>query len=365
MQDPLKSWLEHSGAFNPALPQHWVLLGVAEFILLLTLMTIAFALVTIYLRLQYNRRDRYSQALHRKWDKDILDVLSGDQNLADFRMLVESGQELDFIRFLAPFAYRLRGSDLDVLSELAQQYLGHVEQQLQHKRPGVRIWAINILGLFGMPARENSIAALLTDATPAVAMFAASTLLSHQRVQFVVKILEQMHRFNKWNIQALADLLVRTGPKAIPLMKNVYLDIRQPARTRVVVAEALTRCNAFSALDSALMVLGSETNRDVLVATLHLLGHISQGHPIKSIRMLCSSSDEILKITALRTLRQLAVQSDVPVFRAALTDANTWMVRQAAMALRDLGDLATLQAIASQSSHPRCMLARQILAEST
>ncbi len=363
MKDPVRSWLEHYGAFNPALPQHWVLLGVTESILLLTLMTIAFAFMAIYLRLVHNRRERYWQALHSKWDKDILNVLSGDRSIADFLMLVESGQELDFIRFLAPFAYRLRGSDLDILAQLAQPHLAHVEQQLKHKSPGVRIWAINIFGLFGMPAQEDSIAAMLTDHSPAVAMFAASTLLSHQRTGFVMPIIGQMHRFNKWNIHALADLLVRSGPKAIPMMQNVYLDIRQEPRTRVVVAEALARCNAFSSLNAALLVLGSETNRDVLVATMHLIAHISQGRHIESIRLLCNSTDEVLKITALRTLRALAVPADVPVFRKALEDTNTWVVRQAATALRDLGDLGTLQAIAAQIAHPRCMLARQILAE--
>ena len=244
MRDPVRRWLEHFGAFNPALEQHWVLLGVTDAILLLTLMTLVFALMALYLRLQHNRRDRYWQALNRKWDADILNVLSGDRPMADFRQLVEDGQELDFIRFLAPFAYRLRGSDLDVLSQLAEPHLGHVERQLKHKSPGVRIWAINILGLFGMPAREDSIAAMLTDASPAVAMFAASTLLSHQRIDFLLKVIDQIHRFNKWNIHALADLLVRSGPKAVSIMTNVYLDTRRPVRTRVVVAEALGRCNA-------------------------------------------------------------------------------------------------------------------------
>jgi hypothetical protein len=363
MRDPLASWLEQYGAYNPALPGHRVLLILTDSILLLTLMTIVFALMAIYLRLQYNRRERYWQNLNRKWDRDILDVLSGDQGVDDFLMLVENGQELDFIRFLAPYAYRLRGSDLDILSQLAQPHLLHVEKQLHHRSPGVRIWAVNIMGLFGMPAKEDSIAALLTDPSPAVAMFAASTLLSQQRVQFVVPVIGQLHRFNKWNIHALADLLVRSGPKAIPIMKNVYLDVRQSPRTRIVMAEALGRCNAFSALSSALLVLGSETNRDILVATMHLLAHISQGRHIEAIRSLCASSDEVLKITALRTLRSLAAKSDLPVFRKALEDNNSWVARQAALALRELGDMETLQKIAAQDSHPRCMLARQLLAE--
>lgn len=363
MNDPFRLLLEHYGAFDPANQSHWVLLYVSESILAFTLLTMVFALLAIGLRLQHNRHERHWQALHNKWDTDVLDVLSGDKSTADFRRLVEPGQELDFVRFLAPYAYRLRGSDLDILAQLAHQYLPHVVKRLAHKSAGVRIWAINVLSLFGMPAYEGDVASMLDDKSPAVAMFAASTLLSHQRIQYIDPILNQFGRFEKWNVNALADLLVRMGPKAVPVLEQVYIDTSRPVRTRVVVAEALTRCNAYSALNGALLVLGSETNQDILVATLHLIGSISQGRHLDSVRALCTSKDDVLRVNALRTLRQLGMQSDLPVFRAAMTDANPWVVRHAALALCDLGDRASLQAIADDAQHPRTILAQQILAE--
>ncbi|HTQ99508.1 MAG TPA: HEAT repeat domain-containing protein, partial [Candidatus Acidoferrum sp.] len=333
-------------------------------IVVLTLMTIVFALLAIHLRFQHNRRDRGWQALRTRWDADILDVLSGDRGIDEFRRQVLPAQELDFIRFLAPYAYRLRGSDLDILAQLARHYLAHVEPMLAHRSPGVRIWAVNVLGLFGMPEKETVIASMLSDESPAVAMFAAGTLLSHQRTEFIDRIFDEFHRFHKWNTNALANLLVRAGPKAISSLERVYLDEKRPARTRVIAAEALGRCNAYSALNAALLVLGNENDVDILVATLHLLAHISQGRHIDAIRRICNSPNDVLRITAVRTLRTLGAHADLPAFRKAFTDVNPWVARHAALALRELGDNATLQTAADDEANPRCMMARQILAGS-
>lgn len=362
MTDPLRQFFERYGAFDPAQPGHWLLLVLIDSILVLTLFTALFGLMAMLLRLQYNQHQRKWQRLHQKWDRDLLDVLSGETSAEDFRMLVEKGQELDFVRFLAPYGYRLRGGDLERLGELARRYLPFVVERLQHNSPGVRLWAINVLDLFGMPAHEEAVARSLSDKSPAVAMFAATTLLSHQCIHHIERIIDQLPRFEKWNINALANLLVRAGPGVQPLLQDVYLDRQRPVRTRVIAAEALGRGNAYQALNAALLTLGSEDNQDILVATLHLLACISQGREIEAVRALCRSSNNVLRINAMNTMRQLAVPADLPLFRQALEDSSPWVARHAALALRDLGDTETLRSVADNAKHPRAAVARYVLA---
>ena len=81
------------------------------------------------------------EALHALWDADILNVLSGDMKPVEFRKLIKPEHELNFVRFLSHYGWRLRGSDLDVLKELVRHYMPHVARQLQHKEAGVRAWA--------------------------------------------------------------------------------------------------------------------------------------------------------------------------------------------------------------------------------
>lgn len=362
MTDPIRQFFERYGAFDPAESGHWLLLVLIDSIIVLTLFTIIFAVAAMLLRLQYNRHERKWQHLHRKWDRDLLEVLGGEASAEDFRLLVEKGQELDFVRFLAPYGYRLRGSDLERLATLARRYLPFVVERLQHPSPGVRLWAINVLDLFGMPAYEEAVASRLSDKSPAVAMFAATTLLSHQCIHYIEQIIDQLPRFDKWNINALASLLVRAGPAVQALLQEVYMDSRRPMRTRVIAAEALGRGNAYQALNAALLTLGSENNQDILVATLHLLACISQGNENDAVRALCRSPNDVLRINAMNTLRQLAKPIDLPLFHRGLEDSNPWVARHAAMALRDLGDTDTLRKVADDAQHPRAAVARYVLA---
>lgn len=362
MHQALLQWLAQHGAFDASQKIDWLLLAVCYSIVLLTLMTLCFALIAICLRISHYARERKWQALKTRWEASILDVLCGDQKASDYHALIDAGRELDFLRFLTPYAYRLRGTDLQILSELARPFLPLLEKRLEHRNPGVRAWALNALGLFGMPQHEESIARMLTDSSPAVVMVAADILLSHEKISYIPTIFESFHHFQKWNTNALANLLVRAGSKAIPVLEKLYVDETQPARTRIIAAEALGLCNAYSSIDSALLLLGSETDRDVLVATLNLLSHISHGRYIDSIRILCKSSDDVLRIAAMRTLRSLATHGDIGIFRRGLTDTNPWVARHAAMALHDLGDIKTLTDTAEDPLHPRSTMAQQILA---
>lgn len=362
MIDPVRSFFEHFDAYDVSVAEQRLLLFISDGILMLTLLSLVFALLAIMLRVQNMRHERRWQRLHEKWDTPLLDVLCGAGSSDEFLKLVGKGEELDFVRFLAPYGYRLRGSDLDILATLARHFLPFVIRRLQHSSPGVRVWAINVIDLFGMPACEKEVALRLDDSSPVVAMFAASTLMGHQRIQYIDKVIDQLSRFGNWNVNALASLLVRAGPAATGLIETVYIDRSRPLRTRIIAARALGNSNAYTALDSALLMLGSENDQDLLVATLHLLGRISQGRQIDSVRALCRSSNDVLRTNAMNTLRQLAIADDKPLFIKALQDPNPWVARQAAFALRDLGEIGTLQQIAADPDHPQTTLARYVLA---
>lgn len=363
MWDPVRAFLEQRQAFDAGSAEHWVLLVLSDSILVLTLLTLLFAALAITLRIQHDRHNKLWQRLQGRWDGEILDVLGGDKSTGELGSRVEKGQELNFVRFLASYAYRLRGSDLDVLATLAKPYLPFVLDRTRHKSPGVRIWAINVLGLLGMPQYEATIAAMLEDKNPAVAMFAATTLLSHKCVPYIEPILKQFPRFEKWNVNALANLLVKIGPSVVPMLMKIYADPQSPIQTRVVIAEALGRCGAYAAADAGVRVLATEQSRDLLVATLHMLGNVGMDEHREQIRRCCSAPDDVLRINAIQTLRKIGTAQDVPLFRRSLeNDSNVWVARQAALALKQFGDIAMLQAIAGNDHHPRSVLTRQVLA---
>jgi HEAT repeat protein len=148
------------------------------------------------------------------------------------------------------------------------------------------------------------------------------------------------------------------------MLMDIYADPASPLQTRIVIAEALGRCGAYAAADTGVRVLATESHRDLLVATLHLLGNVGMERHTAQIRLCCGAQDDVLRINAMQALRKLGGEQDLPLFRQMLEkDSNVWVARHAALALKQFGDLTTLQAIATNLQHPRSALTRQILTQ--
>ncbi|MEX2130762.1 MAG: HEAT repeat domain-containing protein [Pseudohongiellaceae bacterium] len=357
----MPSLYEQFLSYNPDSSEYRFLVTLSLSVLVLFGLSLLFAVIAMSLRLHNFRQEKLWQNLYQLWNRDMLEVLSGDTSPTEFRKLVAPHQELNFIRFLAPYVWRLRGSDLNTLSSLGLPYLPHVVNMLQHREIGVRLWAVNIISQFGMPQYEATILKAFQDESPVVAMFAANALLRLGHARYVVPVLDQFHRFDKWGINSMATLLSSVGHEAIPLLRQIYLDpVREP-RTRVVAAEVLNRFCDYGVADDAAALLDSTGRLDLLIATLRLLSTVGQEKHRAAVHPLCSSSNDAIRVNAVRTLRQLCIADDLPLFIAALDDSSPWVARQAARALKLLGDTATLERMSS-GQHPRAMLASQILA---
>src|SRR5690554_5178732 len=97
-------------------------------LVVLTVMALSlmFAVLSMLLRLRGYYTQRMWRRLQTLWDGDILKVLCGDSSQSGYLALVSPGQEIHFMRFLAPYAWRLRESDAAILSSLAGHHLHHV-----------------------------------------------------------------------------------------------------------------------------------------------------------------------------------------------------------------------------------------------
>ncbi|HEY0963768.1 MAG TPA: HEAT repeat domain-containing protein [Pseudomonadales bacterium] len=358
----MEYFFEQYAGFAPDTFEHRLLLMLSDSVVALLLLTLIFALLALWMRWQHDRHDRRWRGLHALWDSDILNVLSGDMPPAEFHRRIAPQQELDFIRFLAPYGWRLRGSDLDTLKQLALDYMPHVARQLQHNEPGVRAWAVNVISLFGMPKYERDIVAALDDESAVVVMFAASTLLAQRRVHYVAPVLDQMQRFDKWNVNSAASLLAAMGPDAIPVLERIYLDPQRTTRPRVVAALALANFSDYAVADAAAALLPGCDDVELAVATLRLLSKVGQPHHAPYLKKLCESPVEALRIHALRTLRALCTREDRAFLRHMLDDPSPWVARQAIRALDAVGATDLLEDIV-RSGHPRALLARQALGE--
>lgn len=325
-------------------------------------MSAFFALLTLFLRYQNNRRDALWQSLHELWDNDILMVLSGDMSVADFQKRIPRKQELNFIKYLTPYAWRLAGSDLNILSALANPYLPRVLKQLKHHNPEIRAWAISALSHFGMPKHVSTVMPHLRDPSSVVAMSAANALLQQRKVYYIEPVLKYFHRFDQWNIASLTSLITNCGTHAIPVLERIYLDRSKTVRTRIVAAEALSQLNDFDIADKAAELLDTETDQEMIAASLRLLAVVGQTSHRDIVNKLCQSDNDVIRVNAMKTLRNISVAEDIPVFRHGLVDPSPWVAVQSARGLHELGDDEFLRALIAKG-HSRARLAQQVLGE--
>ncbi|MEY4642479.1 MAG: hypothetical protein RLZZ227_2473 [Pseudomonadota bacterium] len=358
----MKYLYEQYLGFDKTSFEHQTLFFLGTSVVVLFLLALCFALFALLLRRGHNQRELLWKRLHELWDKDILNVLSGDMSPAEFLKLVRHEDELDFVRYLMPYGWRLRGSDLVTLKSLALHYLPHVAPRLQARDAGVRIWAMNVISVFGMPEYEQAAFAALQDKSPAVAMAAATALLAQKHVSYIPRVMDHFHRFDKWNLHKLASLLSGMGPDAIPLLENIYLDPARPVRTRIIAAQALINYADYPVADSAADQLGTDQDPELIVATLRLLREVGQQYHSVAVRAICNAPLEFLRVNALRTLRALCTSEDYAIFLRALDDPSPWVARQAVYGMKDLGGHAALEQLV-RDGHPRAALVRQILAE--
>jgi HEAT repeat protein len=340
--------------------ENQILIALDVSIVILLFMSISFALLVIFLRIKNSFHEKTWAHLHKLWNVAVLEVLSGDLSADEFRRLIPQKHQLNFVRFLASYAYRLRGSDLKILSELAKPYLPHVIDQFKHRNSGVRAWAVNTINLLGMPQYENVIEKALDDKSPKVAMFAASALLKTQKLVYVEQILKSFHRFQHWNLNSLISLLSKIGSDAIPISRIVYLDRNENLRTRIVAAEVLKKLKDYAIADDVVEILDKETDRELLAASLRLISQVGQQKHRPIVLKLGKSPDDVIRINAVKALRQLCIDEDKTVFQQAIDDPSPWVAIQAAWGLKELGDLSFLNEMVA-NKHRRARLALQVM----
>ena len=157
-------------------------------------------------------------------------------------------------------------------------------------------------------------------------------------------------------------MLAAVGPGVTPALRETFSDLDKPPRVRAVAAEALQELSDFAAADFAALVLETETDRDLIAASLRLLGRVGRPEHLASIRALCTSSDFVIRAHAVSALGRIGEEEDIQPLRQAFEDPSQWVAIHTAWGLKEAGCVKVLREIA-ESEHPRADLAREILTE--
>lgn len=338
------------------------LILVAVACVLLLLVTFVFALATVWLRYRNVRKERRWERLEAAWQPRILAVLDGQEPPEHVWTAVDPADQLYFIDYLVRFAQRLRGEERKLLSRLADPYLDTVAAKVGRGDGERRARAVQTLSILDLDTYATVVIGALDDPSPLVAMVAARALAGEGQPAFAPHILKRLHRFEGWDTAFLASMLASMGPDVAPHLVAVLGDDGQPPRVRSIAADALRRLNHLPAADTAVRVLESASDTELLTACLGLIARVGRPENVKAVRGLIDHPQMPVRAAAATALGQLGGQQDLGLLLLSLDDASVWVAMHAARALRAAGAESMLRSTA-MSQHPRAEVAREALEE--
>jgi HEAT repeat protein len=332
-------------------------------IVVLVACAVGFALIAGVLRHHNRRKEREWLVREEMWELPLLDVLSGSAPPTALWALVAEGEELYFVDYLLRYARRMRGSTRHVLTELARPYLAPVAERMRGGDPERRARAVETVALLGFGRYTAEVVEALGDPSPLVSMIAARNIARHQRPEHVPLLLEHAVRLSDWSPRQLSAVLASMGPESIPALRLALVDPLLTPAVRAAAADALRHLHDPGAVDAAIIVLSSATDRDVVAAALRIVGELGQPEDARRVRPLCCSPDPVIRSAAIQALTTTGAAEDHEMLRRSLDDESGWVAIQAARALKRTGSAATLRELAHEEE-PRSSLARQVLLES-
>jgi len=342
-------------------PAAGALFVLAATVLLLFLLAVAFAVLVLALRLRNAREARRLGRLEERWKPLLLEVFANEASVADLLASVAPGEQIHFTELVLRYWRQLRGRERLALGELARPHLSLFAARARHRREHQRARAVQVLGTLGLPHYEGEVLAALDDPSPLVAMVAARSLTRTGRLEYLDPVLGRLARFAGWRRTYLAGMLARTGSDAAPALRAVLANPEQELAVRVVAADALLQLSDPASAEVAAEIARTESNRDLLVSCLRLLGKVGTGIHRSAALGLVASPEFAVRSQAMRALGVLGRPEDQPILEEGLEDPSPWVALEAARGLGALGETGTLQALA-RGDGPRASLAREVLA---
>lgn len=329
---------------------------------LFLLLALLFAIVAAVTHVRARRASRRARRRRARWTQGLLDLLAGDATPEALLDQVPPAQERRFLTFLVPFAATYEGRAQEQIVQLAAPLLSCLDDDLTHRRPGVRARAVQLFGLLGDASARGVLRRRLTDPSLLVTFTAFRWLSRRGTAADADRLLAQLDRLSRIDDRVLSSSLVHLGPAAAAPLRTALTDDAQSTTVRVVCAEALRWMGDGTTADLAAHLLAHEPPPELAAALLRLLRRVGRPEHALRVRPYCHSAVPFVRIHAARALGHIGdPDRDRTRLRRLVTGAaSRWVAFNAAQSLNELGETTPLHHL-TQTAHPRAALAECVL----
>ena len=313
----------------------------------LVVLVVALTAVLFRLRLRNRKRERRWSELEERWEPLLLEILHGDGSPDSLWSSVGDEDVPFFLRFLTRFAERVRGEELTRLRTVAGPYRDALQTALEKPDYERRATAAQMIGALRLRGFESQLASALDDPAPLVRFAAAHALLVLGGPDDAREVVRRLDRFGPWSADALSSLLAAGGADARTLLRERLSDPSTPPDVAALAAQALRGMRDPRAADSARAALERESDREVVLECLRLLGEVGRAEHAPLVRSHADDPDSVVRSQAVRTLGHIGLAEDVDRLAAAVADPSPWVALGAAQALAGMGEVGLLRELGS------------------
>ncbi len=335
--------------------------------LILTALSLVFAVVALGLHLWSRRQARTERARRTAWREGLLDVLAGERSPDAFAESVSRAQRTAFLSFLVPYATTVRGEALRQIRAVAAPFLDAVADTLTARWPLVRAQAVQRLGLLGGDAYADALRERLDDPSGRVVGMALRRLAQLGHPEDAERLLGVLDRLQNMDRRQVTSALLELGEDAAPTFRAALADDERSTFVRVCAAETLRWLGDSDAAAGAARLLrdapdaSSAPEPELVAGLLRLIRRVGQSRHVDEVRPYLASEVPFVRIHAARALGRLGDRAEEPLLAALVRgDDSRWVALSAAKSLLELGRPGPLHRI-RQSDHPRAALASDVL----
>lgn len=340
----------------------WLLSSVCAYGGLFGLITLWASRLTFSMRQRNLRKAHFWGELESRWEPLLDEIMAGQQTAEVLHSLVKQEESLYLVDLLMRRCMRASPEQQPVYRELAAPYLGSLSQRIENGDQEQRARAVLTLTVLGERHFLPIFIKALEDKSPLVSLLAARALATWGEAVVAEHLLPALQRFEAWNPNVLASLLVSLGKTVAPALRNSLRNPQHSPWVRTIALKALTELRDPLATPLAVEILRQEKDINLQIAAIQLLGQMGGSEHIPLIRKRYNSPSFPVRLHAIRALARLGSSADQTTFRQALDDPSPWVAMAAAQSLKITGHHHVLQEM-DLKAHPRSELASQILGE--
>ena len=232
-------------------------------------LTVALFIITIYLRIKNNLKEKLNHRRCRNWDPIILDVMDSTVSAPEAYKMLKHRNSIGYLLHLELYIDMVKGTEKERLLALGKLSLKKLHKLLKSKIRKKQLYGVHLLGLFHPEEQYKYLKFNPKDFEYSFTMIREMRTINNFRVK--ERLIGMLFLFKYISPIYISNILVEMGEDIIPILKMIVLERKEHPYEQIIAIETVRRMHYTGCLELASEILHHNDNPMVLTSYLRYL----------------------------------------------------------------------------------------------